>query len=111
VRRQQRSRIDLDLDEQRDLRDAVETYPACAKLGGSVLRPAGFDHGEEAVGCGLLGTTGISGGEPGGTPTGSKGGGTFGAGEGTPRGSGDGASPGKGGRAGAGLGSAGVGSG
>ena len=70
-----------------------------------------FGQGEEAVGCGLVGTTGISGGELGGTPTGSKGGGTFGAGEGTPSGSGDGASPGKGGRAGAGLGSAGVGSG
>jgi len=66
----------------------------------------------QAVGCGMVGLTGISGGEVGGIPSGSEGGGTFsGPGEGTPIGSGSGVSPGAGGRAGPGFGSAGVGSG
>jgi hypothetical protein len=69
----------------------------------------GLNH---AVGCGVVGVTGISGGLVGGTPTGSPGGGRSpGVVGGTPTGSGCGVSGGVGGLTGAGLGSAGVGSG
>jgi hypothetical protein len=65
-----------------------------------------------AVGSGVVGVTGISGGVVGGTPSGSPGGGMSpGTVGGTPTGSGCGASGGVGGEIGAGLGSAGVGSG
>jgi hypothetical protein len=89
--------------------DRRDVTPTC---GGSLSYSADSTHAVHAVGFGVVGVAGISGGVAGGTPIGSLGGGIApGVVGDTPTGSGCGASGVVGGLTGARVGSAGVGSG